>query len=343
VCLFFLCGVFKVGGLFLSFCVFLFPFYFAMGFFFFLCVGVAVAFVWCGLFGVVRLFNFLVFFFFLSFFFIFFFFFGLLRAMRAAFVGLFVLIACGGAVWHRIRHERRLWTIHDKVSCRILPSPEGLSPARPCATRRTESRPSGQHSTRSAESSRLDIVFTVQSDLPVKVDSSVKIMSMSPLGDNHLEIYPGTAQTPRAASGAALPSLKYVDFNALTAQLNDLNPQAQELLRNLNDRASGSEKTIARVNDLLGPQNAQILPQRSQCARNARRKPPSNQDHLHNVNAVSEKLQPLLEDFRKTSEQANQTLTMSMPWWARNRADVRQACCRASTHAYKHDRRHCAA
>src|SRR3954470_6694953 len=37
---------------------------------------------------------------------------------------------------------------------------------------------------------RLDVVFSVQSDLPVKVDSSVKIMSMSPLGDNHLEIFP---------------------------------------------------------------------------------------------------------------------------------------------------------
>jgi len=29
---------------------------------------------------------------------------------------------------------------------------------------------------------RLDVVFTVQSDLPVKTDSNVKIMSMSPLG-----------------------------------------------------------------------------------------------------------------------------------------------------------------
>jgi len=55
---------------------------------------------------------------------------------------------------------------------------------------------------------RLDVVFSVQSDLPVKADSHVKIMSMSPLGDNHLEIYPGSAQAPRAASGAALPSLK---------------------------------------------------------------------------------------------------------------------------------------
>jgi phospholipid/cholesterol/gamma-HCH transport system substrate-binding protein len=173
---------------------------------------------------------------------------------------------------------------------------------------------------------RLDIVFSVQSDLPVKVDSSLKIMSMSPLGDNHLEILPGSAQAPRAASGAALPSQKYVDFNALTAQLNDLNPQAQELLRNLNDRASEVKETIARVNDLLGPQNranlaATIANARGMLEENR----PQIKTTLHNVNAVSEKLQPLLEDFRKTSEQANETLNHVDAMVGENRADVRQA------------------
>jgi len=70
-----------------------------------------------------------------------------------------------------------------------------------------------------------------------------------------VEIFPGSRQAPRAASGALLPSLKYIDFNALTSQFNDLNPQAQELLRNLNDRASEVERDDRRVNDLLGPQN----------------------------------------------------------------------------------------
>src|SRR5260370_588555 len=173
---------------------------------------------------------------------------------------------------------------------------------------------------------RLDIVFSVQSDLPVKVDSSVKIMSMSPLGDNHLEIYPGSAQAPRAASGAALPSLKYVDFNALTAQLNDLNPQAQELLRNLNDLASEWKETIPPANIFLGPQNranlaATIANARGMLEDNR----PKIKTTLQNVNAVSEKLQPLLEDFRKTSEQANQTLNHVDAMVGENRADVRQA------------------
>ena len=173
---------------------------------------------------------------------------------------------------------------------------------------------------------RLDVVFSVQADLPVRVDSNVKIMSMSPLGENHLEILPGSAQAPRATSGSLLPSEKYVDFNALTAQLNDLNPQAQELIRNLNDRASEVKETIARVNDLLGPENranlaATIANARGMLEENR----PQIKTTLHNVNAVSEKLQPLIEDFRKTSEQANQTLNHVDRMVGENRADVRQA------------------
>ena len=174
--------------------------------------------------------------------------------------------------------------------------------------------------------SRLDIIFSVQSDLPVKTDSGVKIMSMSPLSDNHVEILPGSAQAPRAASGALLPSQKYVDFNAVTAQLNDLNPQVQQLLGNLNDRASEVKETIARVNDLLGPQNranlaATLANTRGMLEENR----PQVKAALQNVNAVSEKLQPLLEDFRKTSAEANQALSHIDAMVGENRADVRQA------------------
>jgi phospholipid/cholesterol/gamma-HCH transport system substrate-binding protein len=173
---------------------------------------------------------------------------------------------------------------------------------------------------------RLDIVFSVQSDLPVKTDSGVKIMSMSPLSDNHVEILPGSAQAPRAASGALLPSQKYVDFNSLTAQLNELNPQVQELLGNLNDRASEVKETIARVNDLLGPQNranlaATLANTRGMIEENR----PQIKTTLRNVNSVSEKLQPLLEDFRKTSAEANQALSHIDAMVGENRADVRQA------------------
>jgi len=172
----------------------------------------------------------------------------------------------------------------------------------------------------------LTITFSVQSDIPVKTDSNVKIMSMSPLGDNHLEIFPGTLQAPRAASGAVLPSQKYVDFNALTAELNDLQPQVQELLRSLNDRASEVKETIARVNDLLGPQNrANIAATLANTRGMIEENRPEVKSTLQHLNATSQKLQPLLEDFRRTSAEANQALDHIDAMVGENRADIRQA------------------
>ena len=173
----------------------------------------------------------------------------------------------------------------------------------------------------------LDVIFSVQSDLPFNSDSSVRIMSMSPLGDNHLEILPGSAQAPRAVSGALLASQKYVDFNALTTQLNDLNPQAQALLRNLNDRASEVKETIARVNDLLSPQNranlaATLAGTRGMIEENR----PQVKTTLQNVNAAHRENATAPGRFPqdlRSSEPGSDAHRRALV--GENRADVRQA------------------
>ena len=101
---------------------------------------------------------------------------------------------------------------------------------------------------------RMDITFSVQSDLPVRTDSHVKIMSLSPLGDNHLEVLPGKS-TSLAANGATLHADPYTDFNAITEQISNIAPQAQQLLETLNERAVEVKETLARVNDLLNAKN----------------------------------------------------------------------------------------
>jgi phospholipid/cholesterol/gamma-HCH transport system substrate-binding protein len=176
------------------------------------------------------------------------------------------------------------------------------------------------------DSSRIEITFSVRSGLPVKTDSHVKIMSLSPLGDNHLEIVPGTQKAPLARSGTVLPSDPYVDFNALTSQLNDLAPQAKQLLKTLNDRTTELRVTIERVNDLLNDQNranvaSTLAETRGMIAEN--RAPVKST--IHNLDSVSQKLEPLLQDLRKTSEQANQTLNHLDATLGENRPDVRQA------------------
>ena len=176
------------------------------------------------------------------------------------------------------------------------------------------------------DSSRIEITFSVKSGLPVKTDSHVKIMSLSPLGDNHLEIVPGTEKAPLASAGATLPSDPYVDFNALTTKINELAPQAQQLLTTLNDRAIELKVTVARVNDLINDQNranlaGALADTRGMLAEN--RAPIKST--VQNLNAVSQKMEPLLQDLRKTMEQANQALNHVDATIGENRADVRQA------------------
>ena len=174
--------------------------------------------------------------------------------------------------------------------------------------------------------SRIEVTFSVKSDLPVKTDSRVKIMSMSPLGDNHLEIVPGTDKAAIAATGALLLSEPYVDFNALTQKINDIAPQAQQLLTTLNSRAGELQETLARVNDLLSSSNranlaATLAETRGMIAENR----PQVKSTIQNLNSASQKLQPLLEDLRKTSAQANEALNHIDSLIRENRQDVRQA------------------
>lgn len=173
---------------------------------------------------------------------------------------------------------------------------------------------------------RIDVVFSVQTDLPVKTNSRAKIMSMSPLGDNHLEILPGDAQAAPAPSGALLPSDPYVDFNALTAQINALAPQAQQLLHSLNDRSTELKVTIERVNELLNAENranlsATLANTRGMIEENR----PQIKSTIEHLNSVSQKIEPLIQDLHKTSEEANKALDHIDSMIGENRADVRQA------------------
>jgi phospholipid/cholesterol/gamma-HCH transport system substrate-binding protein len=176
------------------------------------------------------------------------------------------------------------------------------------------------------DASLIEITFSVKSGLPVKTDSRVKIMSLSPLGDNHLEIVPGTEKASLAAAGSILPSDTYIDFNALTAKINDLAPQAQLLLKTLNDRATELKVTVDRINDLMSDQNranlaATLADTRGMIAEN-RAPVRTTMQHL---SSASEKLEPLLQDLRKTSAQANEALSHVDSLVGENRADIRQA------------------
>jgi len=176
------------------------------------------------------------------------------------------------------------------------------------------------------DSTRMEIVFRVHPDVPVKTDSIAEVTSTSPLSDNFLGIRPGSAAAPRAAPDSVLRSTEFVGFADLEAELNDLGPQAKQLLTNLNQRVTELQVTIARVNDVLYDRNRANL---SASLDNVRGLLEENRKPLKatiaNLNDASAKISPLLDDLKKTNAEAQKTINTLEGTLNENRPDIRKS------------------
>ncbi len=176
---------------------------------------------------------------------------------------------------------------------------------------------------------RMEVVFRIHADVPVKTDSQAKISSLGALGDNFLGIIPGSPAAPRAPSGSVLKTLPFAGFDELTNRLNELAPEAQQLLENLNARVSELQQTVARVNDLLSAENrANLTASLGNVRGMLEEDRPAIHSTLGHLNDSSAKLGPLLDDFKKTAAQANDALDHLDATLVENRPDLRQAVAR---------------
>jgi len=176
------------------------------------------------------------------------------------------------------------------------------------------------------DSTRMEIVFRVKPDIPVKTDSLVIISSNSPLSDNFLGIVPGSKAAQRAPSGYTLKSNEYVGFGDLEAEIAELAPQARVLLDNLNQRIVELQTTVARVNDVLNDKNRDNL---SASLGTVRGVLDENRKPLHSTithfDDASARIAPLLDDLKKTNADAQKTINTLEGTISENRSDLRQS------------------
>lgn len=250
-----------------------------------------------------------------------------LQAKRErALVGLFVLVAAGllvvtlFAMSGVFGRSGRIYRAYFKNAGGLAPGSEvryaGGPPIGRVTTVRTDPR----------DSARMEIDFRVDDQVPVKMDSKAKISSLGPLGDNFLGIIPGSATAAQAPAGTVLPGMEYASFDDLTSKINNLAPQASVLLVNLNARVTDLQETIRRVNGLLDANNraniaASLANVRGMLAEDR----PVLHSTLNNLNGTSSKLGPLIDDLKKTANQANIALSHLDATIMENRPDLREA------------------
>jgi phospholipid/cholesterol/gamma-HCH transport system substrate-binding protein len=242
------------------------------------------------------------------------------------FVGTFVLIAVALMIFI-VFALTGAFAGADKTYTAKFPNAAGLEPG--AAVRYAGGEKIG-HVTKltidPADPALIDMSFSVAKEVPVKTDSKVAIMSFSPLGDNHLEIKAGSPKAAAAPSGSYLTAIPYVGFNDLTSQINDLAPQAKELINNLNQRVVQLKTTIDRVDDLLNDQNrANVSASLSELHGILKENQPMINSTLKNVNAASAKIEPLIDQLHKTTQQADETLKHVDSLVTENKPEIRAA------------------
>ena len=193
-----------------------------------------------------------------------------------------------------------------------------------------------------ANSTRIEIRFLVDRAAPVKTDSVARITTLGPLTDNYLEISTGTERAALLPPGADIPSAEMSGLPQIGEAIQAMLPDVQRALLKVNASLDGLQITLARANDLLNDRNratiahslananqllAETRPKVNESLTNLNRllndAQPKVSASLANVQDLTTKLSPLLDDIKKVSAQANDTLAHIDSALVENRTDVR--------------------
>jgi phospholipid/cholesterol/gamma-HCH transport system substrate-binding protein len=173
---------------------------------------------------------------------------------------------------------------------------------------------------------RIEVDFNVGQDIPLKTDSVAKISSLSPLGDNYVELTEGSRQAAAAAPGSEVRSAESMSFSDLGDMASELQPMVRQVLENLNQRLDQLQVTLNRTNDLLNDRNrANISASLGNVNAMLAEDRPKVSATLSNVQSASAQLNPLLDDLKKTMAQANDALGHVDAVVLENRQDLRSA------------------
>ncbi|HWC96338.1 MAG TPA: MlaD family protein [Candidatus Sulfopaludibacter sp.] len=193
-----------------------------------------------------------------------------------------------------------------------------------------------------SNSTRIEIHYQIDHGTPVKTDSIAKITTLGPLTDNYIEITTGTLKASLLPPDSEIPSAEIFGLPQIGEAMQAMLPDVQTALGKVNKSLDDLQVTVTRANDLLNDRNraaiahtlsgadqliSEARPQANQLLANANHMlndaQPKLAASLSNVQDLTTKLTPLLEEIQKVSTRAGDTLAHVDGALVENRADVR--------------------
>jgi len=109
------------------------------------------------------------------------------------------------------------------------------------------------------DTTRVLVTFQVNEGTPVRTNSQARISTLGFLGENYVEISPGTRDAERLPPGSEILSLEIVQLADVFNNVNNVTLNANKLINDLDEKllviANNANQLITNANAVVGPEN----------------------------------------------------------------------------------------
>jgi phospholipid/cholesterol/gamma-HCH transport system substrate-binding protein len=183
------------------------------------------------------------------------------------------------------------------------------------------------------DSTRIRVRLALNADTPVRANSRARISTLGFLGENYVEVSPGTRDAERLKPASEIPAAEIVQLADVFNNVNNITVNANKLVNDLDAKfmvlANNADQLINNLNTVVGPENRQHL-QAALASVDAMLA--ENRGHLKsslaNIDSASGKLGPTLDNADETITQTKTLATNLNGTIEENRQEIHEALIR---------------
>lgn len=153
---------------------------------------------------------------------------------------------------------------------------------------------------------RVVVTLSVDPKTPLRTDSKAQVSSLGMLGENYIEIYPGSPDAPPLPSGSELQVQESVRWSELVNSVGAVTGEAQGMVADARPRI---RQVLDNIGKLTGEENRRhverMLAQLDEVIAEAR---PKISSTLANVDSASAKIDQFMSDLQSTRDKLDQLL-----------------------------------
>jgi len=158
-----------------------------------------------------------------------------------------------------------------------------------------------------------EVLLELRDDIPVNEDSVASISSLNALGDNYMEISPGTKEAARIPPGGLIASEEAVTFSDITKKVVEVTDTAQTMMADVKDDVelliADMRDLTANLTELTGQENQKNIAGLLRGANEmVETQAPKIDEITDQIAVLLVKVDATVEDLQKVAETADKTV-----------------------------------